>query len=52
MRDAHYNWKGLKLTTIIEDDVLVSYVLIMMGGIKLGTGKKETLSQLEWFKRN
>lgn len=36
--DAHYNWKGLKLTTVIEDDVWVGYGSIIMQGIKIGKG--------------
>ena len=38
IRDANYNWKGLHLTTIIEDDVWVGYGSIIMQGVKIGKG--------------
>lgn len=36
--NPHYNWKGLKLTIVIGDRVLVGYRSIIMGGIKLRKG--------------
>ena len=38
VRDANYNWKGLGLTTVIEDDVWVGYGSTILCGVHLGEG--------------
>lgn len=38
MQDADYNWKGLGLITVIEDDVWVGYGSTILSGVKIGTG--------------
>jgi len=38
IRDQDYNWKGLNLTTIIEDDVWVGYGATVMQGVKIHQG--------------
>jgi chloramphenicol O-acetyltransferase type B len=38
IRDKSYNWKGLGLTTIIENDVWVGYGATILGGVKIGEG--------------
>ena len=38
IRNPEYNWKGLSLMTIIEDDVWVGYGSIILSGVKIGTG--------------
>lgn len=38
IRDTDYNWLGLNLLTVIEDDVWVGYGTIIMGGVKIGMG--------------
>lgn len=36
--DADYNWKGLGVVTIIENDVWVGYGSTILGGVKIGEG--------------
>lgn len=38
IRDPEYNWKGIGLTTIIENDVWIGYGSTVMGGVKIGEG--------------
>lgn len=38
IRDADYNWKGIGLTTFIENDVWIGYGSTVMGGITIGEG--------------
>lgn len=38
IRDESYNWKGLNLVTIIEDDVWVGYGATIMQGVKIHQG--------------
>ncbi|MGA2408206.1 MAG: acyltransferase [Bacteroidales bacterium] len=38
IRDSDYNWKGLNLKVIIEDDVWVGYGSIILSGVKIGQG--------------
>ena len=38
IRDADYNWKGLDLKIIIEDDVWIGYGTIILSGVKIGQG--------------
>jgi chloramphenicol O-acetyltransferase type B len=38
IRDAEYNWKGIGLTTFIENDVWIGYGSTVMGGITIGEG--------------
>lgn len=38
IRDQDYNWKGLNLITIIEDDVWVGYGSTVMQGVKIHQG--------------
>lgn len=38
IRDKNYNWKGLNLMTVIENDVWVGYGSILMSGITIGEG--------------
>lgn len=38
IRDAGYNWKGLGMVTIIENDVWIGYSSTVMGGVKIGEG--------------
>jgi chloramphenicol O-acetyltransferase type B len=38
IRNKDYNWKGLNLVTIVEDDVWVGYGSIIMQGVHIGTG--------------
>lgn len=38
IRDESYNWKGLNLITIIEDDVWVGYGSTIMQGVKIHQG--------------
>jgi acetyltransferase-like isoleucine patch superfamily enzyme len=38
MIDADYNWKGLGVITIIENDVWVGYGSTILAGIKVGEG--------------
>ncbi|QJD94406.1 CatB-related O-acetyltransferase [Mucilaginibacter robiniae] len=38
IRDKDYNWKGLNEKVVIEDDVWVGYGVIIMSGVKIGTG--------------
>ncbi|MGI4020882.1 MAG: acyltransferase [Janthinobacterium lividum] len=38
IRDRDYNWKGLNLITIIEDDVWVGYGATILGGVRIGEG--------------
>lgn len=38
IKDKDYNWKGLHSKVIIEDDVWVGYGVIIMSGVKIGTG--------------
>lgn len=36
--DADYTWKGLGITTIIENDVWVGYGSTILGGVRIGEG--------------
>lgn len=36
--DSDYNWKGLNLKVIIEDDVWIGYGSIILSGVKIGRG--------------
>jgi acetyltransferase-like isoleucine patch superfamily enzyme len=38
IRDPAYDWKGLGMITIIENDVWIGYGATVMGGIKIGEG--------------
>jgi acetyltransferase-like isoleucine patch superfamily enzyme len=38
IRDRNYNWKGLGMITIIEDDVWIGYGATVMGGVTIGEG--------------
>lgn len=38
IRDKEYNWKGLDLVTIIEDDVWIGYGSTIMQGVKIHQG--------------
>lgn len=38
IRDPEYNWKGIGMTTIIENDVWIGYGATVMGGVKIGEG--------------
>lgn len=38
IRDPEYNWKGLGMVTIIENDVWIGYGSTVLGGIKIGEG--------------
>ncbi|GGB20215.1 acyltransferase [Puia dinghuensis] len=38
MRDAGYDWKGIRLTTIIENDVMVGHGSTIYGGVKICEG--------------
>jgi len=38
IRDADYNWKGLTMLTIIEDDVWVGYGSTILSGVRIGQG--------------
>lgn len=38
IRDTEYNWKGIGVTTFIENDVWVGYGSTVMGGITIGEG--------------
>ena len=38
IRDPEYNWKGLFLKVVIEDDVWVGYGTIILSGVKVGQG--------------
>lgn len=38
IRDKDYNWKGLGLITIIQDDVWVGYGTTVMQGVTIGQG--------------
>ena len=38
IRDQDYNWKGLGVLTIIEDDVWVGFGSIIMSGVRIGRG--------------
>lgn len=38
IRDNNYNWKGLDVLTIIEDDVWIGYGCTILGGVKIGEG--------------
>ncbi len=38
IRDPAYNWKGLGMTTIIEDDVWVGYGSTVLCGVTIGEG--------------
>lgn len=38
IRDNDYSWKGIGLTTIIEDDVWIGFGSIVMQGVHIGEG--------------
>jgi chloramphenicol O-acetyltransferase type B len=38
IRDDDYNWKGLSLKVVIEDDVWIGYGSIVLSGVKIGQG--------------
>jgi acetyltransferase-like isoleucine patch superfamily enzyme len=38
IRDKDYDWKGLFLKVVIEDDVWVGYGTIILSGVKVGQG--------------
>lgn len=38
IKDADYNWKGLKLKTIVNDDVWIGYGSIILSGVTIGRG--------------
>jgi chloramphenicol O-acetyltransferase type B len=38
IRDKEYNWKGVGMTTVIENDVWVGYGTTVLGGVKIGEG--------------
>lgn len=38
IRDPKYNWKGLGMVTIIEDDVWIGYGATVMCGVTIGEG--------------
>jgi len=38
IRDKDYNWLGLNIPIIIEDDVWVGYNSTVLSGVKIGTG--------------
>ncbi|MFZ1529820.1 MAG: acyltransferase [Ferruginibacter sp.] len=38
IRDKEYNWKGLGIVTIIEDDVWVGYGSTILSGVSIGEG--------------
>ncbi|GGH56546.1 acetyltransferase-like isoleucine patch superfamily enzyme [Filimonas zeae] len=38
IRDKDYNWKGLNLITVIEDDVWIGYGSVILSGVKIGEG--------------
>jgi acetyltransferase-like isoleucine patch superfamily enzyme len=38
MRDADYDWKGIDLLTIIENDVMVGHSSTILGGVKISEG--------------
>jgi acetyltransferase-like isoleucine patch superfamily enzyme len=38
IKDKEYNWKGLGLKTIVEDDVWIGYGSIVLSGVKIGKG--------------
>lgn len=38
IKDKDYNWKGLGMSTIVEDDVWIGYGSIILSGVKIGRG--------------
>ncbi len=38
IRDNDYNWKGLNLKVVIEDDVWIGYGSIILSGVRIGQG--------------
>lgn len=38
IRDPEYNWKGIGMLTVIENDVWVGYGSTVMGGVKIAEG--------------
>ncbi len=38
IRDTDYDWKGLNLKVIIEDDVWIGYGSIIVSGVRIGQG--------------
>jgi chloramphenicol O-acetyltransferase type B len=38
IRDPEYNWKGLGMTTVIENDVWIGYGSTVLGGVRIGEG--------------
>jgi acetyltransferase-like isoleucine patch superfamily enzyme len=38
IRDPDYNWKGLGMTTVIENDVWIGYGSTVLGGVRIGEG--------------
>jgi acetyltransferase-like isoleucine patch superfamily enzyme len=38
IRDADYNWKGIGLKVVVEDDVWIGYGAIILSGVTLGEG--------------
>ncbi|MDW7646345.1 MAG: DapH/DapD/GlmU-related protein [Desulfuromonadales bacterium] len=38
IRDSNYNWKGIDLEVVIDDDVWVGYGSIIIGGVRIRRG--------------
>ena len=38
IKDSDYNWKGLNLKVVIEDDVWIGYGSIIISGVRIGQG--------------
>ena len=38
IRDPAYNWKGLGMVTIIEDDVWIGCNVVVLSGVRIGEG--------------
>jgi acetyltransferase-like isoleucine patch superfamily enzyme len=38
IRDLDYNWKGLDLKVVVEDDVWIGYGSIILSGVRIGQG--------------